>query len=84
MDGSGGRSVEGDVTGPVLQDLLVDPVLVRRHSGVDSWELGVAAARGEAHHAGLNPPGAVQRHHRTAPVSLHTSGGSVTLRWEPV
>lgn len=77
MDASGGRSVEGDVSRQVFQDLAVDPGLVLGHSGVDSWELWIPASPGKAHHSGLDPPAAVQGHQRAAGVLLlNQRGGS--------
>lgn len=50
--------------------MAVDPGLVLRYSGIDSWEIGLSAAIPEAHDSGLDPDRAVFTHHRASRVAL--------------
>lgn len=68
MRGHRGRPValEADEARLVGGDEAVDPGLILRHSGVDSWETGQSAASAETHHAGLDPPRVVLADQRAA------------------
>lgn len=70
LDASGSQGVDVHEAGLAAADLAADPRLVLRHSGVDSRPVGLSAARTEAHHATLDPLGAVLIDQRAPGVTL--------------
>lgn len=65
-------------------DVSADPRLVLRHSGVDSWSVGLSAALAKAHHATLHPLRVVLNHQGAAGVALDTTTKSQLTLAQPI